>query len=459
MKMRQQRGMLLLALMAMIGLVLLASFVASLPDKRPQTYQHEQTAYALAQAKAALIGYAVSYAEAHPGYPPGYLPCPDMNGDGSANTAGYECGIAGHNAIGRLPWRTLGIEPLRDGDGELLWYVVSGNFKANSPLLGNVNPKIKLTDTTPGQLIIKDEAYNESFSAASSTTPAVALVFAAGRAVVGQNRSAANSNNPLHYLDIFTYTDTTYINNAEGYDSKAATNEAGYEKIQDGTVNHSVFVSARRSDIFNDAVSVVSREDIFAHIPSPEQWIMEKIIECVETYNPGNPAKYPWAAPISSGTNADANATCFGRIADDLSATAASGIITSWPVGCFDPSQTDGWWNQWKDSMFIAVTNNMTPAPNELNTAPLKCNNLKLDIGSPPSKNIELALFFAGDALPHQSRENAADKSEFTNYLEGKNENPNDQDFEYQISSPTFNDKVCYMQASDSTFQCLGLTP
>jgi hypothetical protein len=456
MNIQQQRGVFLLALMAMFGLVLLASLVASLPDKKPQTQAQEITAQALAQAKQALIGYAVSYAEAHPGYSPGYLPCPDMNGDGSANTSGYGCGITGHNAIGRLPWRTLGITPLRDGDGELLWYVVSGNFKANAPLLNNVNPKIKLTDTTPGQLIIKDEAYNESFSTASIATPAVALVFAAGRAVVGQNRSSANSNNPAHYLDVFTYTDDTYINNAEGYDSKASIAEPGYETIQDGTVNNSVFVSARRSDSFNDALIVVSKEDIFAHIPLLEQWIMNKIKECIKTYNPGNPPKYPWAAPISSGTNADASATCFGRIADDLSATAASGLITSWPSGCFDSSYSDGWWNQWKDGMFIAVTNNMTPAPTELNTATLKCNNLKLSVNG-SSNNITLALFFGGDALTIQSRENEADKLLLTNYLEGENANPNNQDFEYKISSSTFNDKVCYKLASGA-FYCLGLT-
>ncbi len=31
--------------------------------------------------------------------------------------------------IGRLPWRTLGLEPLRDGNGECLWYAVSGSHQ------------------------------------------------------------------------------------------------------------------------------------------------------------------------------------------------------------------------------------------------------------------------------------------------------------------------------------------
>ena len=44
--------------------------------------------------------------------------------------------------VGRLPWRSLGIDQLRDGYGEPLWYVLSRGFR-NPPInfgtLGQIN--------------------------------------------------------------------------------------------------------------------------------------------------------------------------------------------------------------------------------------------------------------------------------------------------------------------------------
>ena len=34
--------------------------------------------------------------------------------------------------MGRLPWKTLGLDALKAGPGECLWYAVSGTYK-NSP--------------------------------------------------------------------------------------------------------------------------------------------------------------------------------------------------------------------------------------------------------------------------------------------------------------------------------------
>ena len=40
------------------------------------------------------------------------------------------CGLQHRSSIGRLPWRTLGIDPGRTRGGECLWYAVSGSWKA-----------------------------------------------------------------------------------------------------------------------------------------------------------------------------------------------------------------------------------------------------------------------------------------------------------------------------------------
>ena len=38
------------------------------------------------------------------------------------NFTGNRFDTTARSVIGRLPWRTLGLEPLRDGHGECLWY-------------------------------------------------------------------------------------------------------------------------------------------------------------------------------------------------------------------------------------------------------------------------------------------------------------------------------------------------
>ena len=85
-----------------------------------------RTEAALAAARDALIGYAVSYPDQHSGRDgPGYLPCPDTSGNGSPNSP---CRAT---AFGRLPWRRLGLHDPRDGAGERLWYGLGRRFRAN----------------------------------------------------------------------------------------------------------------------------------------------------------------------------------------------------------------------------------------------------------------------------------------------------------------------------------------
>jgi len=111
-----QSGAALIALLAIFMLSATGILLYRLNNRTDFMLENQaQTARALAKAKEALIGYAATYAETHPGQPQGYLPCPDNNGDGSAEAA---CSTEGNSVIGRFPWRTLGLPPLRDGSGE-----------------------------------------------------------------------------------------------------------------------------------------------------------------------------------------------------------------------------------------------------------------------------------------------------------------------------------------------------
>lgn len=135
MKQRQQ-GLALIALLALIVLGASWWLVSALatPANRVAS-DREHNAKVLAQAKAALIGTVglIAGDATTPELNPGRLPCPEApaaanNFAGGVYTVGDD-GIAAGNcllpAVGRLPWRTLGIDKLVDAAGEPLWYVVS----------------------------------------------------------------------------------------------------------------------------------------------------------------------------------------------------------------------------------------------------------------------------------------------------------------------------------------------
>ena len=94
---------------------------------------------ALRQAKAALIAYAANEQwQTYKGQStdqPGALPCPDIVHDGTeAEEGDSDCvGSTANNMIGRIPWKTLGIDDLRDASGERLWYALAHNFRKLSP--------------------------------------------------------------------------------------------------------------------------------------------------------------------------------------------------------------------------------------------------------------------------------------------------------------------------------------
>ena len=72
---------------------------------------------ALAVAQEALVAHATGR-PIDEAVGPGYLPCPDLDDDGWAeSTCGSQDGHTGQaQRLGRLPWKTLGIPDLRDGD-------------------------------------------------------------------------------------------------------------------------------------------------------------------------------------------------------------------------------------------------------------------------------------------------------------------------------------------------------
>src|SRR5258706_6313971 len=127
---RRSRALGITVVLACLALFAAILALAALELATPAARRAEASDRALAQAREALRAYAEAGAiGAWVG--PGYLPCPDLDDDGWAeSTCGSQSGDSGQpERIGRLPWKTLGLPDLRDGYGERLWYAVSSKHK------------------------------------------------------------------------------------------------------------------------------------------------------------------------------------------------------------------------------------------------------------------------------------------------------------------------------------------
>jgi hypothetical protein len=124
-----------------------------------QGYERDQvSAAALKKAKEALLAYVAQSAamttdaldSRH--LNPGRLPCPEaLAHPGTANegkaadlVAGYTC-----SNIGRLPWKSLGVDLIRDGYGEPLWYAVPLNTWAKTTTATTLTINAGLANALP----------------------------------------------------------------------------------------------------------------------------------------------------------------------------------------------------------------------------------------------------------------------------------------------------------------------
>jgi hypothetical protein len=273
-----QRGFAMIALLAFAALIS-AFLIASALNRTATDVSNERgdrNMSALRNAKAALIAYAANeqwqlYKTAGTYFQPGALPCPDQNDDGDADCFGSNTA----SMIGRLPFTTLGIDDLRDASGERLWYALSHDFR-----------KLRCTSIPPpptppspsGCTIINSDTQGQL--TAVGTTPAtqvVAVLFAPGEALQGQNRDPANAsahNDPLNYLE-------------------------GPPNLSD-PVNY-VFTSALPSGTFNDRVLVITKGELMAAVePVVAANIQRDIKPLLQDYF-NKWGAYPFAALLPAG--------------------------------------------------------------------------------------------------------------------------------------------------------------
>lgn len=149
---RAQGGAALIILMTVI-VIGVAWFTVGLLGNaaRTKAEKEQKTGAALAAGKQALLAYIAQYAARSNTADPGQVPCPESLTLSSPGQSSPTCSGSAL-VVGRLPWKTLGIDELYDGDGEPLWYVMRG-FR-NPPINFGTAGQLSLNGTTMVALII-----------------------------------------------------------------------------------------------------------------------------------------------------------------------------------------------------------------------------------------------------------------------------------------------------------------
>ncbi|WP_300339032.1 hypothetical protein [Accumulibacter sp.] len=347
-------------------------------------------AAALGQAREAVIGDAISRLPVNDA---SYLRLPDLGfspvgvlaeGFVSPNFAGNG---KDSSVIGKFPWRTLGMAPLRDQRGECLWYVVSGRFQ-----------KAIKTDVlnwdTQGQISVMDSNGNVV------ATNLAALIVAPGRALEGQSHALADpayaecggNYDARQYLDAF--------NNGNAI--------AGQVNYFAGSINNRVaadgsskiFVGAE-NDFYNDRFLIVTVDDIFT--PLIRRADFRDAIGAMLDYFKGQND----AIKAQNDVIAAENVVRIQNGLEPLPLVAQVGVTGSKGVDGLDcgAAPDPAFCSNWKEMLLLT----QLPAP-----APIIIDGVA-------SANCNRVLIFAGRKAAGQTRGTVAEKADKANYLEDQN--------------------------------------
>lgn len=387
-----QRGAIVLLLLLILAVSTASYFLVKRLNSRNIDIKRDKiTAAALAQAKAALIGRAISDDNR-----PGSMPCPDTDNNGSIEMF---TGITCPSNIGRLPWRTLDLPDIRDGNGERLWLAISPSYR-DHPSAEPVNPFITLPDIT-----LDNPAGPGNY---------VALIIAPGAGICSQDRSPANQNNPIHYLEL----DNNNGNN--NYISRPTSANTCEEQN------------------FNDKIIGITRAELQPLIQKRFERIhYEAAAKLLAYFN--TCGAFPWARTfldpstiIPGGFESTDNEREGLFPADSASWGSNCGTRTA-PQ--FIRLNRNNWYNTFPNllrspPLYYAIGSDVLCA------APASCLSVFNRDTMATSNNIPAIVIHAGVALSGQ----AQPSGNITSYFENENASSGDNNFESGSSSNTFND-------------------
>lgn len=209
---RAQRGAALLGLLA-VAVMVFGYVLASRLNAASQfvAANRHANARALAQAKQALVGWMAVNAASNDANP-GRLPCPEAPAYfGDPAQEGIAAGNCTLPAVGRLPWRTLGLDKLVDAAGEPLWYVVSPGWAIPS-----AGTNLTINADSVGQLTLDG---NEAVALVIAPGPVMTVQAGSGCAAWTQTRSATGAPDLRNYLECENATspaDASFVGNRPG---------------------------------------------------------------------------------------------------------------------------------------------------------------------------------------------------------------------------------------------------
>jgi hypothetical protein len=348
--------------------------------------RQRQTEAALAMAKDALIGYALQYRDQQAAHSPpdlsamyGFLPMPDVGTSRfhptsqtpACNTEG--CAMSFVNGsfpattdtvIGRFPWRTLGIGPLRDGHGECLWYAVSAAHKS----LG-IDPAITMNWDTLGQLDFVEVSGGALVAKnASAYDRPVAIIFSPGAPRTGQDRGPISGSTDITTECGGNYVVANYLDTAQLAPVFTSTNGAsGDTGSQPKPLSTKGKIPTAENPLANDIGLSLSSDTLFGairknnHFRNDINTMLDRMVGCLrdQFLVPGK----TFVADSISGYTAPSGKIA-GRIPDDdidndLTANTedtdfpATGIATA--STCYDNAVSPmGYFSHYKDQLFVA---------------------------------------------------------------------------------------------------------
>jgi hypothetical protein len=460
-----ERGFILIALIALLAMGGLYFLVSNLTPEALEARRQAKTDAALIQARDALIGYALQYREQQNAtggtnnamY--GFLPMPDVGTskfnigqqNPSCNTEG--CAMSFMNGafpaktdtiVGRLPWRTLGIEPLRDGHGECLWYIVSAHHKS----LGIDTTQLMNWDAL-GQIDVvttNDTEKLQSLFASPHDRP-IAIIFSPGPLLGSQIRGPIDSDvvtecggnyNPANYLEpslaAALLDNSGNASSASAYFSGATATDTSSTALaistqgkifKDGTALKKTCPvgSANCTLATNDIGLLITSDSLFSSIRKNSAFrteiksMLDLMVGCLRDriaggigfspssitgFTPSN--KSAGHFPTLTNTCYDYNKSpvetysCFTVSGSNMSGTGRGSDVTSDCIS--DRTNPPGYFSNYSDQIFVA-------------------NGNTFNVSSDPT--CSGVLLFANQRNPTQRRITSGDKNTLSNYLEGIN--------------------------------------
>ncbi len=421
--------------------------------------EHDQAV--LRKAKQALLSYAVEYKKTSKLDEMGRLPCPDHKFEASPGVSegaqDTSCGGKHVNSVGFLPWKTLGIEALKDSAGECLWYVVSGEYK-------DMPKADMLNEDTNGLLDIQDEDGNLYYGNNPEDRP-IAIIFAPRATLGDQDRSL---DDPSMRLCRGNYDEGNYLESGGVIDYTS-----DHAKVAD-TIWTYLYASAGKNlenSAYNDRMVWITKSEYWAAIKAQKDLdtsdstkginqLTKALAQCLANYaNDTNNEHHwlPWPAPIdlseyrsdSNYDDQDSPALLMGRFPFNIKdSNDKENTVTSSPVqvfanmqdiiseaGCLPtsagtsatPDAEKKLWQNWKDHFFYVVSSDfqMGGSTSSLNSRCITSTDCVTVNGITAGTKVAGIVFYSDSIVSTQSRdaeplESTDEKNQLSNYLDAK---------------------------------------